>query len=139
MQTLLSKVFVQISKSKFATRLHELYSIFVVVIIRNKNLQMKYIAVILSVYVMVLTAIPCNDVHAGTNSATLELAEQSQNHTSDVDLCSPFCFCHCCQTLSFPSFFNGLLSNVEVVALNITFKESRFSNHFSSIWQPPKI
>jgi len=100
---------------------------------------MKYIAVILSVYVMVLTAIPCNDVHAGTNSATLELAEQSQNHTSDVDLRSPFCFCHCCQTLSFPSFFNGLLSNVEVVALNITFKESRFSNHFSSIWQPPKI
>ncbi len=73
------------------------------------------------------------------NSATLELSEQSQNHTSDVDLCSPFCFCHCCQTLSFPSFFNGLLSDVEVVTLNITFKESRFSNHFSSIWQPPKI
>ena len=93
-QTLLSKVFVQIAKSKFATRLHELYSIFVVVIIRNKNLQMKYIAVILSVYVMVLTAIPCNDVHAGTNSATLELAEKIQHNKSAVNLCSPFCFCH---------------------------------------------
>ncbi|MFZ6037577.1 MAG: DUF6660 family protein [Bacteroidota bacterium] len=100
---------------------------------------MKYLAVILSMYVMVLTAIPCNDVHAAnTNSVSLELSEQSPNQTNDVDLCSPFCFCHCCQTLSFPSFFNGLLSNVEVVALNITFKESRFSNHFSSIWQPPK-
>ena len=68
-QTLLSKVCVQIAKSKFSTRLHELYSIFVVVIIRNKNFQMKYVTVILSMYVMVLTAIPCNDVHAAnTNS-----------------------------------------------------------------------
>lgn len=101
---------------------------------------MKSIAVILSVYVMVLTAMPCDDTHtADSNHASFELSEQNHNHTSDVDLCSPFCFCHCCQTLSFPSFFNGLLSDVEVLTLNIPFKESRFSNHFSSIWQPPKI
>lgn len=100
---------------------------------------MKYIAVILSVSVMVLTAMPCNDVHADTNSASLELSEQSQNHTSDVDLCSPFCFCNCCQTLSFPSYYDGFLSEIKVLTLNIPFKESIFSNPVSSIWQPPKI
>lgn len=100
---------------------------------------MKYIAVILSVYVMVLTAIPCNDVHAGTNSATLELSEQSQNHTSDVDLCSPFCFCHCCQTLSFPSFFSISFINMVEITLDIKFKEPAFSSPVASIWQPPKI
>ncbi len=101
---------------------------------------MKYIAVILSVYIMVLTAMPCDDMHtADSNSTSFELSEQNHNQANDLDLCSPFCFCHCCQTISFPSFYDGLLSDVEVVTLNIPFKESRFSNPFSSIWQPPKI
>ena len=94
---------------------------------------MKSIAVILSVYVMVLTAMPCTNVHADTNSASLELLVQNQNHTNIVDLCSPFCFCHCCQTLSFPSYYDGFLSEIKVLTLNIPFKESIFSNPVSSI------
>ena len=90
-------------------------------------------------YVIVLTSMPCNDVYADTSSASLEMMEQSQNQTNDVDLCSPFCFCHCCQTLSFPSFYDGFLSEIKVLTLNIPFKESSFSSPFSSIWQPPKI
>jgi len=101
---------------------------------------MKYIAVILSVYVMVLTAMPCTDNHAAdSNSVSYELSEQYHNQANDLDLCSPFCFCHCCQTLSFPSFFDGLLSDIKVLTLNIPFKESTFSSPFNSIWQPPKI
>ena len=101
---------------------------------------MKFIAVILSVYVMVLTAMPCTDIDTvDSNSVSYELAEQNHNQSNDLDLCSPFCFCHCCQTLSFPSFYDGFLSDVKVVNLNIPFKESRFSSPFSSIWQPPKL
>lgn len=101
---------------------------------------MKYIAVILSVYVMALTAMPCTDVHAAdTNSASLELLVQNQNHTNIVDLCSPFCFCHCCQTLSFPSFFRISFINLVDFTLDIEFKESTFLSHIVSIWQPPKI
>lgn len=101
---------------------------------------MKYIAVILSVYVMVLTAMPCSDNHsANSRSVTYELSQQNHSQANDLDLCSPFCFCHCCQTLSFPSFYDGLLSNIELLTLNFPFRESRFSNPFSSIWQPPKI
>lgn len=101
---------------------------------------MKYIAVILSVYVLVLTAMPCVDIHAANmNSVSLELVKQSPNQTNDVDLCSPFCFCHCCQTLSFPSFFHISFINLVEIPLNIELKELSFSSPAVSIWQPPKI
>lgn len=91
-------------------------------------------------FVMFLTAIPCNDVHASnTNSIPLELSEQSQNHSNDVDLCSPFCFCHCCQTLSFPLFFSISFINLVDITSNIHFKDPAFSSPGTSIWQPPKI
>ncbi|WP_130308488.1 DUF6660 family protein [Ancylomarina subtilis] len=104
------------------------------------NLQMKYIAVILSVYVMVLTAMTCNDnITADTNSASFELSKQSPNQTNDVDLCSPFCFCQCCQTLSFPSLFNISFINLVEITLDIKYKEFTFPSPVASIWQPPKI
>lgn len=108
--------------------------------VNDNNFQMKYVTVILSMYVMVLTAIPCNDVHASnSNSVTLELSEQSQNHTNNVDLCSPFCFCHCCQTLFFPSFFSISFTNLVESTLDVKLKEYSFSSPVASIWQPPKI
>jgi hypothetical protein len=89
---------------------------------------------------MVLTAMPCIDVHAAnTNSVSLELVKQSPSQTNDVDLCSPFCFCHCCQTLSFPSFLRISFINLVEFTLDIKFKESTFLSHVASIWQPPKI
>ena len=101
---------------------------------------MKYMAVILSVYVLVLTAMPCNDVHAAnTNSVSIELTKQNPNQANDVDLCSPFCFCHCCQTLSFPSFFRISNINLVEISLAINLKEPSFSSPVATIWQPPKI
>jgi hypothetical protein len=89
---------------------------------------------------MVLTAMPCTDTHTAENNLnSIEFSGQSHTQANDLDLCSPFCFCHCCQTLSFPSIYDSFLSDVEMVALNTYFRESRFSSPFSSIWQPPKI
>ena len=101
---------------------------------------MKYVAVILSVYVLVLTAMPCVDVYAAnTDSVSIELTKQNPNPANDVELCSPFCFCHCCQTLSFPSFFQISFINLVKVPLNIELKELSFSSPIAPIWQPPKI
>jgi hypothetical protein len=89
---------------------------------------------------MVLTAMPCVDMHAAnTNSVSLELVKQNPNQTNDVDLCSPFCFCHCYQTLSFPSFFRISFINLVEITLNIKFKEPAFLSPVTSIWQPPKL
>jgi len=121
--------------------LHELYYIFAVVfLIRNKSGLVKYAAMILSVYIVVLTAMPCNDIHAiNSNNIALELSEQNANQTNDVDLCTPFCFCHCCQTLSFPSFYNVVLTILAENPLDNSFIESAYSSPVASIWQPPKI
>jgi len=95
---------------------------------------------ILSVYIVVLTAMPCNDIHAtNSNSASYYLSEQNQNQANDVDLCTPFCFCQCCQTLSFPSFYNVVLTILVENPLDNRVIESSYSSPVASIWQPPKI
>lgn len=89
---------------------------------------------------MVLTAMPCNDDHSvGTNFVTVELSEHSSNFTNDMDLCSPFCFCDCCQTLSFPTSFYFLTINLVKTLSNNTSKVFLFSSPIVSIWQPPQI
>jgi hypothetical protein len=89
---------------------------------------------------MVLTALPCDDNHAmNSNSISVDLSEQNRNQTNDVDLCTPFCFCQCCQTLSFPTFYDVLLSNLVENPLDNIFKESSYLSPVASIWQPPKI
>ena len=101
---------------------------------------MKFIVVILSAYIMVLTAMPCDDIHAtNTISASLELCEQSHSQSNDVDLCSPFCFCHCCQTLSQPA--THTTSQIMRVGLNLTlpsFVQNEMGSTIS-FWRPPKF
>lgn len=101
---------------------------------------MKFIALILSVYVMVLTTLPCADVHAfDKNSATIELTVQSQHYSNDVDLCSPFCFCNCCQTLSQANTFYTL--QIDILASNLivpTIVQNEIKSAIS-FWRPPKI
>ena len=85
-------------------------------------------------------AMPCNDVHiANTNSVSFELVKESPYQTNDLDLCSPFCFCQCCQTLSLASIFNILSIHLLEMTLNIESKTTSFSSPVVSIWQPPKI
>lgn len=100
---------------------------------------MKYLAVIFSVYVMVLTAMPCNDVHAAnTNSVSLELVKQNLNPANDIDLCSPFCFCNCCQTLAQPASYNNFQLTLVVFDLTIPSLVQNEIESTISFWRPPK-
>jgi len=101
---------------------------------------MKIIAVILSVYVMVLTAMPCTDVHAAdTNSVVLELLEQDQYHSYDVDLCSPFCFCVCCQTHPQPVAY--FTFQIDFTGFNLTVPSIVQNERecIISFFRPPKV
>ena len=101
---------------------------------------MKFIALILSIYITALTAMPCVDNHAIDNvSNTYELSTQNHDHTSDVDLCSPFCFCNCCQTLTQINFYK--VNQVKFAGSDLLVP-SFFQNEIEyiiSFWQPPKI
>ena len=103
---------------------------------------MKSLAIILSFYLIILTAIPCIDRYYEVNSAhKTELSQENQdtNH-SDSDNCSPFCTCNCCATaVVFPT--------QAVKLMCFPFQEKQYfpisyifiSDPLASIWQPPKI
>ncbi len=88
---------------------------------------------------MALTALPCDDLHAvNTTTDSLELFEQIQGHSYDVDLCSPFCSCYCGQTLPPITSYNSFhtLSNFDLAVPCMQQDVIRCS---VSLWHPPKI
>ena len=59
---------------------------------------MKVFARLLSLYILVLTAVPCFDVPQDQALAKTELSQQNDaSRQQDMDSCSPFCVCDCCQ------------------------------------------
>lgn len=106
---------------------------------------MKWIAILLSVYLMALSNMPCADMEV--NSAMHKTAqfssEDNHSHDKDNDLCSPFCACNCCgaQILSyqtpiafeFPQVYHLILSPLP------SYNSIIASNFYGSIWQPPQL
>ncbi|MBK8808019.1 MAG: hypothetical protein IPO21_15780 [Bacteroidales bacterium] len=101
---------------------------------------MKYFAFILSVYVLVLTAIPCVDVPKDNTVQKIELTNStSEHHEHTTDLCSPFCTCDCCAS---PILNNSTIhfTCTPIAQKIITgYNNSFVSSLFASIWQPPKL
>ena len=102
---------------------------------------MKLFASILSIYILLLTAIPCVDVPPDKNLHKMQLFGQTTNdHPSDTDHCTPFCPCDCCLT---PVIQEE--PSIQLNCMDFTFREysdysvSYISTLFAFIWQPPKI
>ncbi|WP_428229343.1 DUF6660 family protein [Flavobacterium sp.] len=106
---------------------------------------MKWITIILSLYLMALSNMPCADLEVGSASHKMSQFSSDANHSHDKqnDLCSPFCACNCCgaQVLSYqltPAFtFPVAYSIISVPLPNYTSVAA--SNFYGSIWQPPQI
>jgi hypothetical protein len=103
---------------------------------------MKFFACILSLYIMVLTAIPCADK---PEDHTLQKSEITQNagsnHQHDCDHCSPFCTCNCCAS---PVIQQDIIIQFNCFSLLQEYTSSEYisvftSDYLSSIWQPPQI
>lgn len=59
---------------------------------------MKFLTVILAFYILSLNLVPCEDGFDGCEEAQIEISQNSQNQDhNDIDFCSPFCQCQCCQ------------------------------------------
>lgn len=106
---------------------------------------MKWIPVILSIYLITLSSIPCADleVYSGIHKTAQFSSEENHSHDKQNDLCSPFCTCNCCgsQVLSYQAnivFDFPVISSVITISLP-TYKSVFASNFFGSIWQPPQI
>ncbi len=117
---------------------HHLFFTFVAL-----NLTMKIFACILSVYILVLTAIPCIDRPEDHHlqKTEIEANANTNHHNHGGDQCSPFCTCNCCAT--------PVIQQESIIQFNSTnlFQEFTLaeyisvftSDYLSSIWQPPQI
>jgi len=104
--------------------------------------MIKYIAIILSVLTITLSALPCDDelANADTNSIVLNSDSHDDHHDSG-DLCSPFCTCVCCANIVVEPIFEEGLTVLDSfnTELNASYIFS-FSRDFSkSIFQPPQV
>ncbi|MDP1622203.1 MAG: hypothetical protein Q8M08_07675 [Bacteroidales bacterium] len=102
---------------------------------------MKVLTLILSLYILVLIAIPCVDrPFESTIHPTEQTDHAGHNHENDADQCSPFCDCNCCgnQVVSAESI---VLAEVISLPGHLVFWYSADFNSepYRSIWLPPEL
>ena len=103
---------------------------------------MKVIGLILSLSVLVLSAVPCcaddycNDELKTERSYT---EHQDRNDQNDCNGCSPFITCGTCIGFTFSKTDYNLQSITPVHSKFIPYQQGFYENYFVEIWQPPKI
>ncbi|MDQ6469713.1 hypothetical protein RB619_03575 [Flavobacterium sp. LHD-80] len=106
---------------------------------------MKWIAALLSIYLMALSNMPCADMEVDSvmHKTAQFSSEANHSHDKDNDLCSPFCACNCCgaQVLSYQAPLSFEFSKTfNQISIQLPNYNSVFaSNFYGSIWQPPQI
>ena len=107
---------------------------------------MKYLSFLLSIYLLVISILPCSDAHSMDTAAPMRIEQScADNHEAHhTDACSPFCVCNCCST----NVSLTINNDVELKTLKpIYFEQIQYvlqtinfhSTYFGNIWQPPKI
>ena len=103
---------------------------------------MKFLATILALFILSLSALPCDDVsYNNQQSESVSEIVNLDNH-SHSDMCSPFCMCSCCSVS-----ITGPLKHIEYVMyaeipskVVATFYSTSFSNnYYSKIYLPPQV
>lgn len=103
---------------------------------------MKLLVRILSIYILVLSAISCLDAPRDNIAHKTELSQNTtDNHSNDIDFCSPFCVCDCCVSpiisqIVFFHFSSFLFSQERIY---LAFKSACISSNLTTVWQPPKL
>jgi hypothetical protein len=106
------------------------------------KLAMKVLALILSLYILALTTVPCVDGLSCNPSCNVELSTGGDlnNHHQESDHCSPFCTCSCCAThVIMQEYFVQQAVYSYSVKQEEGYTRTFESNVFISIWQPPKL
>lgn len=103
---------------------------------------MKFITIILSLIILLLSAKPCSD---GQNIEDQHQDEISVNHNHQEDSddsCPVTCICNCCgMSITYePIKTFDLKLNIEIsTELISTYQPIYRFNFLSNIWQPPQV
>jgi len=101
---------------------------------------MKIAAFLLSIYILALNFSSCEDNDACNDEVKTQISQLSNDGHSALDLCSPFCQCHCCQI----HVTNFIKVDCEIASSDISTEvffhfnglEKDFKNF---ILQPPRV
>ena len=116
-------------------------------IIKKNNViftTVKWLTIILSIYLIGLSVMPCTDVEIYNSHQIGQLSsDKNHAHKDNSDLCSPFCACNCCG-FHFVAFqpnpvFDFKVGTFSISILPLNYESVFFSSFSCNIWQPPKI
>lgn len=99
----------------------------------------------LALYVLLLSCIPCQDEAsvAWDDDARITAVHPAQGtHSEAVDLCSPFCICACCASVTILSVASALPESrlAQLIAFpGFSYVQPAYGGDPRGIWQPPKI
>ncbi|MBC9933367.1 DUF6660 family protein [Chitinophaga qingshengii] len=100
---------------------------------------MKWLIYLLSVYILVLSCIPCDDARAAVYQSA-EVTAAGEHHHEAADFCSPLCICSCCNVqvtpatvIHFPYIHHQVLIEFPVL------REAQLPLLYTTIWQPPRL
>jgi hypothetical protein len=102
----------------------------------------KFVTIILSLIILLLSAKPCSD---GQNIEDQHQDEISVNHNHQEDSddsCPVTCICNCCgMSITYePIKTFDLKLNIEIsTELSSTYQPIYRFNFLSNIWQPPQV
>lgn len=104
---------------------------------------MKYLSLILSISVLLLSVMPCClEDKCLSASTTVETGDDinSCDDCTDDSCCSPFLHCNTCSGFPEARSYNfiSLKSNLVSVYKSDYIESNNLSDYKSSIWQPPK-
>lgn len=103
--------------------------------------RMKFPLYISSLYLVLLTIMPCIDNHENDKCNILAQSQNHKNdHSTNTNHCSPFCTCQCCTSpVIYQNFTINFKMNYALVFNYIENITNFKSNLYTSIWQPPKL
>ncbi len=104
---------------------------------------MKFFALIMSVWLLILFCLPCGDSREcnGQRVTTISPNTNHQLHKRGIEHCTPFCSCSCCSiSVSCSSILTYIIAKKVFVREKYSDYSTPFCKEVShAIWQPPKI
>jgi hypothetical protein len=104
---------------------------------------MRYLVIVVSIYMTFLALMPCqdnNDMAANPQLQTSVQKNQPGNEQCGQESCTPFCTCSCCSTVrqltagSPVTVFTKLVTRIYP-----DYEPSSIRKQAIKIWQPPQI
>ncbi|GGK18470.1 hypothetical protein GCM10007962_10810 [Yeosuana aromativorans] len=103
---------------------------------------MKFSAFILALYIFSLNLAPCEDNGMLNNEVKTEISQSPNNdhQHQGLDLCSPFCICHCCQVhVTHFEVIEFAVASTDISTIVFYHFKGLEKDFSASILQPPQV